>query len=49
MKRYKDPASMNKPDILEDQLEALRETGFRDVDCYCKNGIFAVFGGKFKS
>jgi tRNA (cmo5U34)-methyltransferase len=46
IKRYKDPLSMNKPDTLEDQLEALRETGFRDVDCYYKNGIFAVFGGK---
>jgi tRNA (cmo5U34)-methyltransferase len=46
IKRYKDPSSMNKPDTLEDQLEALSETGFRDVDCYYKNGIFAVFGGK---
>lgn len=46
--RYKDPSSMNKPDTLEDQLEALRETGFGDVDCYYKNGIFAVFGGKAK-
>ena len=48
IKRYKDPLSMNKRDTLEDQLEALRETGFRDVDCYYKNGIFAVFGGKAK-
>ena len=46
IKRYKDPLSMNKPDTLEDQLEALRETDFRDVDCYYKNGIFSVFGGK---
>jgi len=48
IKRYKDPSSMNKPDTLEDQLEALRETGFKDVDCYYKNGIFAVFGGERK-
>jgi len=48
IKRYKDPSSMNKPDTLEDQLEALSETGFRDVDCYYKNGLFAVFGGKIK-
>lgn len=46
IKRYKDPSSMNKPDTLEDQLEALREIGFRDVDCYYKNGIFGVSGGK---
>ncbi len=45
IKRYKDPSSMNKPDTLENQLEALRETGFGDVDCYYKNGIFTVFGG----
>jgi len=44
--RYKDPASMNKPGTLESQLEALREAGCVDVDCYYKNGIFAVFGGR---
>jgi tRNA (cmo5U34)-methyltransferase len=44
--RYKDPASMNKPDTLEAQLTALKETGFRDVDCYYKNGIFTIFGGR---
>lgn len=46
IRRYKDPSSINKPDTLEDQLEALRETGFKDVDCYYKNGIFAMFGGQ---
>ncbi len=45
--RYKDSSSMNKPDTLEAQLEALRESGFRAVDCYYKNGIFAVFGGRY--
>jgi len=44
--RYKDPASMNKPDTLEAQLASLKETGFRDVDCYYKNGIFVIFGGR---
>jgi len=37
---------MNKPDTLSNQLTALEEAGFLDVDCYFKNGIFAVFGGK---
>ncbi len=46
VKRYKDPSSMNRPDTLEDQVTALKEAGFREVDCYFKNGIFAVFGGK---
>lgn len=44
--RYKSPASMNMPDTLEVQLEALKAAGFKDVDCYYKNGIFAVFGGR---
>lgn len=46
IKRYKDPSSMNKPDTLSNQLQALEEAGFLNVDCYFKNGIFAVFGGK---
>ena len=46
IKRYKDPNSMNKPDTLINQLKALEEEGFLDVDCYFKNGIFVVFGGK---
>jgi tRNA (cmo5U34)-methyltransferase len=45
IRRYKDPASTNKPDTLGDQLKALQTAGFLDVDCYFKNGIFAVFGG----
>ncbi|MEJ2683572.1 MAG: class I SAM-dependent methyltransferase [Candidatus Sulfobium sp.] len=44
--RYKDPSSMNKPDTLGDQLRALESAGFVDVDCYFKNGIFVVFGGR---
>ena len=35
----------NKPSGLVEQLAALQEVGFRDVDCYFKYGIFAVFGG----
>ncbi|MEJ2695599.1 MAG: methyltransferase domain-containing protein [Candidatus Sulfobium sp.] len=46
IRRYKDPSSMNKPDTLDDQLGALQTAGFVDVDCYFKNGIFAVFGGR---
>jgi tRNA (cmo5U34)-methyltransferase len=46
IKRYKDPSSANKPDTLRNQLAALDEAGFIDVDCYFKNGIFTVFGGK---
>ncbi len=43
--RYKDNKD-NKPDTLTDQLNALKNIGFRDVDCFYKYGIFTIFGGK---
>jgi len=45
IKRYKDPGG-NKPDTLESQLKALKETGFSEVDCFYKYGIFSIYGGK---
>ena len=45
VKRYKDMEE-NKPDILNAQLDAMKEIGFNDVDCFYKYGIFAIFGGK---
>ncbi len=42
--RYKQ-LEENKPDTLEDQLSALREAGFKDVDCHYKYGIFTMYGG----
>ncbi len=44
--RYESPPSMNRPDTLEDQIAALRSAGYWGVDCFYKNGMFAVFGGK---
>lgn len=41
---YKD-LEENKPDTLDDQMDALSSAGFREVDCYYKYGIFAVYGG----
>lgn len=35
----------NKPSDLCRQLDLLRAIGFRDVDCYYKYGVFALFGG----
>jgi tRNA (cmo5U34)-methyltransferase len=35
----------NKPSGLFEQLEILRQIGFRDVDCFYKYGVFAMFGG----
>ena len=43
--RYKQ-LNENKPDVLEGQLNALKDIGFKDVDCFYKYGIFAVYGGK---
>jgi tRNA (cmo5U34)-methyltransferase len=45
IKRYKGPGG-NKPDTLESQLKALKETGFSEVDCFYKYGIFSIYGGK---
>jgi tRNA (cmo5U34)-methyltransferase len=45
MRRYKDNKD-NKPDTLEPQLDVLKEIGFKDVDCYYKYGIVAIYGGK---
>lgn len=35
----------NKPSTLLDQLQMLGQVGFRDVDCFYKYGVFAMFGG----
>ena len=35
----------NKPSALFDQIQLLSNIGFRDVDCFYKYGIFAMFGG----
>ena len=45
VKQYKD-LEENKPDTLDDQLDALRIIGFSDVDCYYKYGIFTIYGGR---
>lgn len=41
---YKDNPD-NIPDPLLPQLRALERIGFKNVDCYYKYGIFAMFGG----
>jgi tRNA (cmo5U34)-methyltransferase len=46
IRRYQDPSSTNRPDTLEDQLASLRDSGYKNVDCFYKNGIFALFGGQ---
>ncbi|MCC6711891.1 MAG: class I SAM-dependent methyltransferase [Candidatus Dadabacteria bacterium] len=36
----------DKPALVEDQCEWLRETGYRDVDCFFKVFAIAIFGGR---
>jgi len=45
IRRYKE-VDDNRPDTLDEQLDALRNTGYKDVDCFYKYGVFAVFGGR---
>jgi tRNA (cmo5U34)-methyltransferase len=42
--KYKDNPD-NVPNGLQPQLQALQKLGFKNVDCYYKYGIFAMFGG----
>lgn len=50
-KKHRDIASVyknkseNKPSTLISQLQMLESSGFEDVDCHYKNGIFAMFSG----
>jgi tRNA (cmo5U34)-methyltransferase len=44
IKRYKS-LEENKPDLLDDQMNALRAAGFGNVDCFYKYGIFVLYGG----
>lgn len=37
--------SENQPSTLTDQMEMLGRAGFKDVDCFFKYSIFAMFGG----
>ena len=43
--QYKSPESANRPDTLETQHGALKDAGFKGVECYFKSGIFVVYGG----
>ncbi len=46
IRNYQESNHYNKLDTLTDQLNALREAGFKDVDCFYKYGVFSMYGGK---
>ncbi len=33
-------------DTLEDQILAMKDAGFKDVECFYKHGIFVMYGGR---
>ena len=38
----------DRPDTVGNQMEWLEETGFQEVNCWYKNGMFCVFAGTKK-
>jgi ubiquinone/menaquinone biosynthesis C-methylase UbiE len=44
-KSYYEDKQENKPALVEDQCQWLRETGFQEVDCFFKTFEMALFGG----
>jgi len=46
IQRHAENEHHSKLDTLPDQLNALRDVGFEDVDCFYKHGIFAMYGGR---
>ena len=43
---YKKDDHYSKVDPLESQMASLAEAGFKEVDCYHKQGMFAMYGGR---
>lgn len=43
---YKESDHYNNLDTLTNQLNALKDIGFKDVDCFYKYGVFSMYGGK---
>jgi len=43
---YQEKGHYSKLDTLTSQLNALTNIGFKDVDCFYKYGVFAMYGGK---
>ena len=44
--KYTETEHYARVDTMESQMNALKDVGFRDVDCFYKHGLFAMFGGK---
>ncbi|MDH7578750.1 MAG: hypothetical protein QHH75_13265 [Bacillota bacterium] len=46
IQNYKEPNHYRNLDTITDQPAALKETGFKDVDCFYRYGMFVVYGGR---
>jgi tRNA (cmo5U34)-methyltransferase len=46
IQNYRDAEHYRNLDTLAGQLNALKEAGFKDADCFCKYGLFTVYGGR---
>ncbi|NQT74660.1 MAG: class I SAM-dependent methyltransferase [Chloroflexi bacterium] len=44
--KYTETEHYSRLDTMDAQMNALRDVGFSEVDCYYKHGLFAMFGGK---
>jgi len=44
--KYREESHYRNLDTLHHQLAALKESGFRDIDCYYKYGMIAIYGGR---
>ncbi len=42
--KYKRSGHYETVDTLDAQLDALKDAGFKDIDCYYKHGIFVMYG-----
>lgn len=45
-KSYYEDKKENKPSLVEDQCQWLRDIGFQEVDCFFKTFEMALFGGR---
>jgi tRNA (cmo5U34)-methyltransferase len=46
IEKYAEKEHHSKLDTLADQLDALKDVGFNDIDCFYKDGMFTIYGGK---
>ena len=46
LEKYTSDSHYTNVDTLESQMRSLAKAGFSQVDCFYKNGMFAIYGGR---